>query len=144
MQQPVQPYSPGQHETRPWGEWLVIDVGPGYVAKRIIVRPGQRLSLQRHRHRDEHWVVVAGTAQVTRGDSVYELGVGETTRIARGETHRVANPGVQDVVFIEVQLGALLSEDDIERLEDAYGRVAPASERPVESDQDIGSRDVQR
>ena len=124
--QPAAPaYAPGQHDVRPWGEWTVIDAGAGYVVKRIRVRPGQRLSLQRHRHRDEHWVVVAGTAQVTRGDATFELGAGGTTHIARGETHRVANPGTDDLVIIEVQLGASLSEDDIERLEDAYGRVEP-------------------
>ena len=126
MHRLAQPYAPGQHDKRPWGEWTVIDVGTGYVVKRIVVGPGQRLSLQRHRHRDEHWVVVAGTAQVTRGDAIFELGVGGTTDIARGETHRVANPGMEDIVFIEVQLGAILSEDDIERLEDAYGRVTPS------------------
>jgi mannose-6-phosphate isomerase-like protein (cupin superfamily) len=125
MDQLAQPYAPGQHDKRPWGEWTVIDVGAGYVVKRIVVRPGQRLSLQRHRHRDEHWVVVAGTAQVTRGDAIFELGVGGTTHIARGEVHRVANQGTEDIVFIEVQFGAILSEDDIERLEDAYGRVTP-------------------
>lgn len=127
MQQPTPSYASGQRDTRPWGEWMVIDAGAGYVVKRIIVRPGQRLSLQRHRHRDEHWVVVAGTALVTRGDATGALGVGGTAFIARGETHRLANPGSEDVVLIEVQLGALLSEDDIERLEDAYGRVPPAS-----------------
>ena len=124
MQQPAQSYAPGQHDARPWGEWTVIDAGTGFVVKRIVVRPGHRLSLQRHRHREEHWVVVAGTAQVTSGDATFELGVGGTTHIACGETHRMANPGTDDVVFIEVQLGALLSEDDIERLEDTYGRVA--------------------
>jgi mannose-6-phosphate isomerase-like protein (cupin superfamily) len=140
MEPSAQNYTPGQHDTRPWGEWTVIDVGAGYVAKRIIVRPGQRLSLQRHRHRDEHWVVVAGTAEVTRGDATFELGVGGTTDIARGETHRVANPGTQDVIFIEVQLGALLSEDDIERLEDIYGRVAPPRGRPAHTDEDTRPR----
>jgi mannose-6-phosphate isomerase-like protein (cupin superfamily) len=125
MQAPTSSYAPGQRDTRRWGEWMVIDVGPGHVVKRITVRPGQRLSLQRHRHRDEHWVVVAGTAQVTRGEAIFPLGVGEATHIVRGETHRVANPGTADLVFIEVQLGTLLSEDDIERLEDAYGRIPP-------------------
>ncbi|HEY3849258.1 MAG TPA: phosphomannose isomerase type II C-terminal cupin domain [Acetobacteraceae bacterium] len=140
MDQPAQPYAAGQRDTRPWGEWTVIDAGTGFVVKRIVVRPGQRLSLQRHRHRDEHWVVVAGTAQVTRGDATFELGVGGTTQIARGEAHRVANLGVEDVVFIEVQLGSLLSEDDIQRLEDAYGRVAPPCEQPVDPEKDITTR----
>ncbi|HTW68517.1 MAG TPA: phosphomannose isomerase type II C-terminal cupin domain, partial [Acetobacteraceae bacterium] len=116
-------YAPGQRDTRPWGEWLVIDAGPGYVVKRITVRPGQRLSLQRHRHRAEQWVFVAGVADVTRGSDILRVEAGGIVHIPLGQTHRVANAGTADVVFIEVQLGALLSEDDIERLEDAYGRV---------------------
>jgi mannose-6-phosphate isomerase-like protein (cupin superfamily) len=120
----TQPYAVGQHDARPWGEWMVIDAGAGFVVKRITVRPGQRLSLQRHRHRAEQWVVVAGVAHVTRGDAVFALAGGETARIAPGETHRVENRGVDDVVFIEVQTGSLLSEDDIERLDDDYGRAA--------------------
>jgi mannose-6-phosphate isomerase-like protein (cupin superfamily) len=118
----LQPYAVGQRDARPWGEWMVIDVGTGFVVKRITLRPRQRLSLQRHRHRAEQWVVVAGIAQVTRGDAVFALAPGETVRIAPGDTHRVANQGVDDVVFIEVQTGLVLSEDDIERLEDQYGR----------------------
>jgi mannose-6-phosphate isomerase-like protein (cupin superfamily) len=124
MPPPAPPYAVGQHDMRPWGEWLVIDVGDGVVVKRITVRPGQRLSLQRHRHRDEQWVVVAGVAQVTRDGVVFALGIGEATRVVRGQTHRVENRGVADVVFIEVQTGSLLSEDDIERLDDDYGRSA--------------------
>jgi mannose-6-phosphate isomerase-like protein (cupin superfamily) len=122
MPDAAQPYAVGQRDDRPWGEWMVIDVGAGFVVKRITVRPGERLSLQRHRHRAEQWVVVAGVAQVTRGDTVFALAPGEAARIAPGETHRVANDGVDDVVFIEVQTGSLLSEDDIERLDDQYGR----------------------
>ncbi len=113
MSDAAQPYAVGQRDARPWGEWMVIDAGAGFVVKRITVRPGGRLSLQRHRHRAEQWVVVAGVAQVTLGDAVFALAAGEAARIATGETHRVAN---------EVQTGSLLSEDDIERLEDQYGR----------------------
>ncbi len=123
----ARPYAVGQQDTRPWGEWLIIDIGPGFVVKRITVRPGQRLSLQRHRNRDESWVVVAGIAHVTRGGKTVSFGCGETIRIARGTTHRVANQGTDDVVFIEVQTGARLSEDDIERLDDDYGRVTAQS-----------------
>ena len=111
-----QSYAVGQRDARPWGEWMVIDLGAGFVVKRITVRPGQRLSLQRHRHRAEQWVVVAGVANVTRGDAMFALTVAETVRIAPGETHRVANPGVEDLIFIEVQTGSVLSEDDIEGL----------------------------
>lgn len=124
MPEAATPYAVGQHDTRPWGEWKVIDCGEGFVVKRITVRPGQRLSLQRHKHRAEQWVVVAGTASVTLGDTVFALAPGETTRIAPGEAHRIANPGADDVVFIEVQTGSHLSEDDIERLHDDYGRHA--------------------
>ena len=122
MSDAVQPYAVGQRDARPWGEWMVIDVGVGFVVKRITVHPGGRLSLQRHRHRAEQWIVVAGVARVTRGDAVFALTAGEAARIAPGETHRVENEGVDDVVFIEVQTGSLLSEDDIERLDDHYGR----------------------
>jgi mannose-6-phosphate isomerase len=122
-----QPYAVGQHDTRPWGEWVVIDLGAGFVVKRITVRPGHRLSLQRHQHRAERWVVVAGVAQVTRGDAVLTLSAGEATRIAPGETHRMANEGADDVIFIEVQTGPVLSEDDIERLDDQYGRLTTAA-----------------
>jgi mannose-6-phosphate isomerase-like protein (cupin superfamily) len=80
--------------------------------------------LQRHKHRAEQWIVVAGSASVTRGETVSVLTAGQTTRISPGEAHRVANQGTDDVVFIEVQTGSLLSEDDIERLHDDYGRVA--------------------
>ena len=89
MPEAVQPYAVGQRDTRPWGEWMVIDIGAGFVVKRITVRPGQRLSLQRHRHRDEHWVVVQGAATVTRDAESFLLGVGQVTRIGKGRAvHR--------------------------------------------------------
>lgn len=115
-------YSPGQSDRRPWGDWTVLDCGPGYVVKRIRVTPGGILSLQRHRHRTEEWVIVAGQAQVTRGSEIFALGTGQVTHIDQGQVHRIANPGSVDMVFIEVQMGETLSEDDIERLEDSYGR----------------------
>jgi mannose-6-phosphate isomerase len=124
MPEAATPYAVWQHDTRPWGEWRVIDCGAGFVVKRITVRPGQRLSLQRHKHRAEQWVVVAGAATVTLGDKVFPLTPGETTRIEPGDAHRIANQGADDVVFIEVQTGSHLSEDDIERLHDDYGRHA--------------------
>ena len=108
----------------------MIDVGAGFVVKRITVRPGQRLSLQRHRHRAEQWVVVAGTAQVTRGDAVFALDArrdGCALHRARRIASRTREP--IDVVFIEVQIGTLLSEDDIERLDDVYGRIPPSDKR---------------
>jgi mannose-6-phosphate isomerase-like protein (cupin superfamily) len=119
----VNHYVTGQSDTRPWGDWTVLDAGPGYAVKRIRVRAEGVLSLQRHRHRAEQWIIVAGTARVTRGDATFDLTAGEATRIGLGEVHSIANPGVEDMVFIEVQIGAMLSEDDIERLQDRYGRV---------------------
>jgi mannose-6-phosphate isomerase-like protein (cupin superfamily) len=115
-------YAAGQNAIRPWGEWAVLDVGHGYVVKRIRVRPGGILSLQRHRHRAEDWTVVAGTGRVTLGERQFDLAMGGSTHIGLGELHRIANTGTDDVVFIEVQTGAYLSEDDIERSEDSYGR----------------------
>jgi mannose-6-phosphate isomerase-like protein (cupin superfamily) len=115
-------YSGGQSDRRPWGDWLVLDAGPGFVVKRIRIIPGGILSLQRHRHRAEVWTIVAGKARATLGTRQFDLGPGEFTSIPTGEIHRIANPGDQEVVFIEVQTGPILSEDDIERLEDSYGR----------------------
>lgn len=122
MAEAAHPYRVGQRDTRPWGEWMVIDSGPAFVVKRITVRPGQRLSLQRHQHRDEHWVVVQGVAAVTRDAETLTLRAGQVIRIGHGQAHRVANPDAADLVFIEVQTGGILSEDDIERLADDYGR----------------------
>jgi mannose-6-phosphate isomerase-like protein (cupin superfamily) len=115
-------YAAGQRDDRPWGDWEVLDAGPGYVVKRIRVKPGGVLSLQRHKHRAEDWVVVAGRAMVTLGERQFELGAGEGTHIGLGDVHRIANFGSEMVVFIEVQTGKHLSEEDIERLEDRYGR----------------------
>ena len=109
---------------RPWGHFQGIDVGDGYQVKRIVVRPGAKLSLQRHRHRAEHWVVVSGTARVTRGDEVFELTPNQSTYIPAGTPHRLENPGQEPLRLIEVQSGDYLGEDDIERLADDYGRDA--------------------
>ena len=115
-------YQAGQRDERPWGSWEVIAVGPCYAVKRIVVRPGQRLSLQRHAFRAEHWVIVAGAARVTRGSETFTAGFGENVVIGRGDVHRIENTGSDDVVMIEVQHGERLEESDIERLEDDYGR----------------------
>jgi len=122
MPKMVNNYAAGQSDARPWGDWAVLDAGPGYAVKRIRVRAGGVLSLQRHRHRAEQWIIVAGTARVRRGEATFDLEAGQATQIGVGEVHRVANPGPEEMVFIEVQTGALLSEDDIERLQDHYGR----------------------
>ena len=115
-------YQPRQRDIRPWGTWEILALGPGYAVKRIVVEPGARLSLQRHRHRAEHWIVVGGTASVVRGRDTFSVSAGENAVIGLGDVHRIANPGTVDLVFIEVQHGAHLDEADIERLEDDYGR----------------------
>jgi len=111
---------------RPWGWFTVLADEPDHKVKRIVVRPGQRLSLQRHRHRQEHWLVVSGVARVTLDREVRELGPGASVDIGRGQVHRVENDGDQDLVFIEIQLGDYFGEDDIERLQDDYGRQGEA------------------
>jgi mannose-6-phosphate isomerase-like protein (cupin superfamily) len=117
-------YSVGERDTRPWGTWEVVAIGDGHVVKRIMVVPGARLSLQRHRHREEHWVVVAGSAQMTIDDRIFRCATGEHVHVPCGAVHRIANLGAEPLVLIEVQQGALLDENDIERLEDDFGRVA--------------------
>ncbi|WP_245933028.1 mannose-1-phosphate guanylyltransferase/mannose-6-phosphate isomerase [Caballeronia novacaledonica] len=108
---------------RPWGYYDSIEHGARYQVKHIVVRPGGRLSLQMHHHRAEHWVVVRGTALVTRGDEQFLLSENESTFIPLGVRHRLENPGKVELEIIEVQSGAYLGEDDIVRLDDCYGRV---------------------
>jgi mannose-1-phosphate guanylyltransferase/mannose-6-phosphate isomerase len=110
---------------RPWGSYDGIDSGERFQVKRIIVKPGAALSLQKHHHRAEHWIVVKGTAQVTCDDKVFLLSENESTYIPLGSKHRLENPGKQPLELIEVQSGSYLGEDDIVRFEDVYGRSAP-------------------
>ncbi|MBX2880111.1 MAG: mannose-1-phosphate guanylyltransferase/mannose-6-phosphate isomerase [Granulosicoccus sp.] len=107
---------------RPWGDYEGIDHGDRYQVKRIVVRPGAKLSLQKHHHRAEHWVVVRGTAIVTRGEEQALLTENQSTYIPLGETHRLENPGSIPLELIEVQSGSYLGEDDIVRFDDVYGR----------------------
>lgn len=107
---------------RPWGAYQRIDIGSRFQVKRITVKPGGRLSLQKHFHRSEHWIVVSGTAEVTVGTKVIELHENESTYIPIGEIHRLANPGKVPLELIEVQVGSYTGEDDIVRVEDVYGR----------------------
>jgi len=107
---------------RPWGSYEGVQQGERYQVKRIEVKPGERLSLQKHHHRSEHWIVVRGTAEVTRGEDVFTLSENESTYIPLGVVHRLANPGKLTLELIEVQVGAYLGEDDIVRLDDQYGR----------------------
>jgi mannose-1-phosphate guanylyltransferase/mannose-6-phosphate isomerase len=107
---------------RPWGFYQGVDMGSRYQVKRIAVKPGARLSLQKHFHRAEHWVVVKGTAEVTIGDETRTLHENESVYIPIGGVHRLANPGKILLELIEVQVGSYLGEDDIVRLDDVYGR----------------------
>lgn len=107
---------------RPWGVYDVIDAGERYQVKRITVKPGARLSVQMHHHRAEHWIVVRGTAKVTRGDEVTFVTENQSVYISVGEVHSLENPGVIPLELIEVQSGSYLGEDDIIRYEDQYGR----------------------
>ncbi len=107
---------------RPWGKYDTIDVGERYQVKRITVNPGAKLSVQKHHHRAEHWVVVKGTAKVTRGDQTLLLSENQSTYIPLGEIHALENPGLVALELIEVQSGSYLGEDDIIRFEDKYGR----------------------
>jgi len=111
-----------EHDVRPWGSYTVLDEGAGYKVKRIEVLPGKRLSYQRHAHRAEHWFVVSGIATVTLDEVEHEIVPGQAIDIALGAAHRVANRGDALLVFIEVQRGPYLGEDDIERLQDDFGR----------------------
>ena len=107
---------------RPWGHYEAIDQGDGYQVKRLVVDAGKRISLQRHQHRSEHWVVVRGSARVTLETTTFDLATNESTYIAAGAIHRLENAGFQPLEVIEVQTGAYLGEDDIERFEDDFNR----------------------
>ena len=107
---------------RPWGAYDAIDKGERFLVKRITVKPGATLSLQMHHHRAEHWIIVKGTAEVTRGDEVILLSENQSTYIPLGIRHRLRNPGKLPLELIEVQSGSYLAEDDIVRFEDSYGR----------------------
>ncbi len=107
---------------RPWGSFTVLDEAPTYKVKRIEVHPGARLSYQRHQRRAEHWFVVTGVADVLIDGRARTLGPRDSVDVPLGAAHRVANPGDDRLVFIEVQVGDYFGEDDIERLDDDYGR----------------------
>jgi mannose-6-phosphate isomerase len=111
-----------EFDRRPWGTYTVLEEAPTFKVKRIEVLPGKRLSYQKHAQRAEHWVVVAGTAKVTLDGREITVRTGEAIDIPIGSAHRVENPAADDLIFIEVQRGAYLGEDDIVRLEDDFGR----------------------
>jgi mannose-1-phosphate guanylyltransferase/mannose-6-phosphate isomerase len=116
--------------SRPWGSYDTVDQGARFQVKRIVVNPGAYLSLQKHFHRAEHWIVVKGTAEVTRGKETFLLTENQSTYIPLGEVHRLHNPGRTPLEMIEVQSGSYLGEDDIVRIEDTYGRVVPIRDNP--------------
>ena len=107
---------------RPWGKYDSIDFGERDQVKRITVKPGEKLSIQMHHHRSEHWIVVSGTAKVTNGEETFLVAENESTYIPLGTVHALENPGKISLEMIEVQTGGYLGEDDIVRFEDRYGR----------------------
>jgi mannose-6-phosphate isomerase-like protein (cupin superfamily) len=109
-------------DRRPWGSFTVLDEGQGYKVKRIEVLAGKRLSYQQHSQRSEHWYVVQGTAKVTLDDREIIVEAGQDIDVSVGSAHRVENPGSETLIFIEVQRGDYLGEDDIVRLQDDFGR----------------------
>ena len=116
-------YKKGDHDTRPWGTWEVLDAGEGFCVKRICVTPGNILSLQSHNFRNEHWIIVVGNAMVTLGDEKFSKKAGENVFIPVKVKHRIQNDSQEMLEFIEVQTGENLDENDIIRYEDSYGRV---------------------
>jgi mannose-1-phosphate guanylyltransferase/mannose-6-phosphate isomerase len=115
---------------RPWGSYDSVDMGGRFQVKHITVKPGAQLSLQMHHHRAEHWIVVSGTAEVTCNDKTFLLTENQSTYIPITAVHRLANPGKIPLEIIEVQSGSYLGEDDIERLEDVYGRTKEQEQQP--------------
>ena len=113
-----------EFDRRPWGSYTVLEEAPSFKVKRIEVLPGKRLSYQKHSQRAEHWFVVEGTAKVTLDGNEITISTGESIDIPVGAAHRVENPGNEDLIFIEVQRGTYLGEDDIVRLQDDYGRTS--------------------
>lgn len=113
-----------KYDCRPWGSYTILDEGIGFKVKRIEVSPLKRLSYQKHRFRAEHWFVVQGTARVTLNNEIFDLKAGAAIDIEIGDKHRVENPNAaENLVFIEVQRGSYLGEDDIIRFEDDFGRI---------------------
>ena len=113
-------------ETRPWGGYTVLDDSDDHKVKRLVVNPGHRLSYQRHAHRAEHWFVVRGVGVVTLDGAEVAVAAGDAVDIPRGAAHRITNTGTVDLVLVEVQHGDSFAEEDIERLDDDYGRAESA------------------
>ena len=115
-------YDVGEFEVRPWGNWRVVDTGAAFITKLVEVTAGHRLSLQVHRYRSEHWVIVGGSGEATVGETKAQLRCGDHVVIPCGTKHRIHNTGTEPLVFVEVQLGEILDESDITRLDDDYSR----------------------
>ena len=116
------PYFPGQKDTRPWGTWEVLAVGEGYCIKRICVKPGEMLSLQYHNYRDELWKIIYGNGIMTLNNDKFGITYGNIIKIAKRQCHRIENNGDNDLVFIEIQTGENICEEDIVRVSDKYNR----------------------
>lgn len=113
-----------KYDRRPWGSFTVLDEGENFKVKRIEVSPRKRLSYQKHAHRSEHWFIVQGTARMTLNDKTFDLTSGANIDIEIGDKHRVENPNDgENLIFVEIQRGAYLGEDDIVRFEDDFGRI---------------------
>ena len=107
---------------RPWGRYEILSESDSHKVKTIWVTPGKRLSYQRHEKRAEHWLIIQGEARITLNGDIFEMGAGDSIDIEVGDLHRIENIGSEDVVFVEVQTGTYFGEDDIERIEDDFGR----------------------
>lgn len=123
MSQHSNKYVVGENDTRPWGRWEVLSAGDGFITKMITVNPDQKLSLQWHHHRGEHWIITEGEGVVTLGDEDIPVKKGSTIFIPKTVHHRMTNPHAKVLKFVEIQVGSILDESDIERIEDVYGRV---------------------
>lgn len=116
-------YQAGERDQRPWGSWEVLSTGPQYAIKKIRVVPGAKLSLQSHEHRSEHWIVIDGSGLVTLDEETIRLGPDESVFIPKRAKHRIENTSDAPLIFIEIQTGDILDEQDITRFQDAYGRL---------------------
>jgi mannose-6-phosphate isomerase-like protein (cupin superfamily) len=126
-------YVAGEWDSRPWGTWEVLATGGRYALKRITVQPGHQLSLQYHRHRSEHWTIVQGLAEVELDNVVRQMSPGQHVHIPVGAIHRVRALGSEPMVFLEIQIGEVLDENDITRVSDDYGRLEPSPESGFQS-----------
>ena len=122
-------YEIGDRDSRPWGTWEVLATGDRYTVKRLNVLPGQRLSLQYHQYCSEHWTIVQGLAEVELDEVVHLMSPGEHVHIPVGALHRVRALGAEGLVFLEIQVGEILDENDIIRISDDYGRLKPETSR---------------